>query len=43
MARCFVAVALLAVSWLVSGASNSYAAPVFYSNAHRHTGGTTIF
>jgi hypothetical protein len=29
MARCFVAVALLAVSWLVSGASNSYAAPCF--------------
>jgi len=27
MARCCVAVALLAVSWLISGASNSYAAP----------------
>ena len=27
MARCFVAVALLAVSWLISGASNSSAAP----------------
>lgn len=27
MARCFVGAALLAVSWLISGASNSYAAP----------------
>jgi hypothetical protein len=27
MVRCFVAVALLAVTWLLSGASNGYAAP----------------
>ena len=42
MARCFVAVALLAASWLVSGASNSYAAPCLIVTLTGHRG-TTIF
>jgi ribonuclease Z len=43
MARCFVAVALLAVSWLVSGASNSYAAPCFIVTLTGTQGGPQSF
>ena len=43
MARCFVAVALLAVSWLMSGASNSYAAPCFIVTLTGTQGGPQSF
>src|SRR5689334_8362190 len=43
MARCFVAVALLAVSWLVSGASSSYAAPCFIVTLTGTQGGPQSF
>jgi ribonuclease Z len=43
MARCFVAVALLAVSWLISGASNSYAAPCFIVTLTGTQGGPQSF
>src|SRR6476620_3754047 len=43
MARCFVAVALLAFSGLVSGASNSYAAPCFIVTLTGTQGGPQSF
>jgi ribonuclease BN (tRNA processing enzyme) len=43
MARCFVAVALLAVSWLVSGTSNSHAAPCFMVTLTGTQGGPQSF
>src|SRR6516165_12598809 len=43
MARCFVAVALLAVSWLMSGASNSYAAPCLIVTLTGTQGGPQSF
>jgi ribonuclease Z len=43
MARCFVAVALLAISWLVSGASNSYAAPCLIVTLTGTQGGPQSF
>src|SRR6516162_10046374 len=43
MARCFVTVALLAVSWLVSGASNSYAAPCLIVTLTGTQGGPQSF
>src|ERR1700745_2150672 len=43
MARCFAAVALLAVSWLVSGASDGYAAPCFIVTLTGTQGGPQSF
>src|SRR6516164_8364806 len=43
MARCFVTVALLAVSWLISGASNSYAAPCLIVTLTGTQGGPQSF
>src|SRR5437764_11956926 len=43
MVRCVIAIALLAISWLVSGASNSYAAPCFIVTLTGTQGGPQSF